>query len=66
MMLIDRIRFWLSKKPFIYTSEGKGFAVEGYNPFTDMVLVRMSQFGYVTGHNCISRSDFSALQEVPK
>jgi len=62
--MIARVKFWLAKKPFVYTRTGSGIAFVGYNPFFDAVRVRLSQFGYVTGHRSMSRTDYLARAEM--
>lgn len=60
--MIERIKFCLSEKEFVYTNSGVGMAVESYNPLTDTVRVRFSQFGYVTNTTTFSRKDY--LEEL--
>jgi hypothetical protein len=59
--MIDRLKFWLARKHFLYTASGRGIAFESYNPLTDKVLVRASQFGYVTGREQISRCEYLSV-----
>jgi hypothetical protein len=59
--MLDRMLFWASRKPFLYSVSGEGLAVEAYNPVTDMVRVRVSQFGIVVGWSCTTRGDFLHL-----
>ncbi len=57
-MIVDRIKFWWNK-PFVYNYQtGGGMKVQNYNPFTDVVTIRHSQFGYVTAISPKARTDF--------
>lgn len=61
--MLDRIKFFWNKPPFVYSDKGIGLAIEGYNPFTDKVNARFSQFGYVTGNRVISRQEYLELRD---
>jgi hypothetical protein len=64
-MIVDRIKFWWNKS-FAYNRQtGGGMKVQSYNPFTDVVTVRHSQFGYVTGISTKNRKDFLAQISDP-
>ena len=69
-MLDQIIFFWnflRNKIAFRYDkTTGIGWAIEGYNPFTDNVKVRCSQFGYVTGMKTLTRSEFENLPTLAR
>lgn len=58
---MNRIRFWLSRKPFKITKDMEGFAPVRYYPLNDKLLVRTSLRGYVTGHCLMTRAEFLAI-----
>ena len=62
-MIIDRIKFWFAKKRFIYAGNGSGFAFSRYRIFADVVEVRRSQFGYVTGWDEMTREEYLQIAE---
>ena len=57
--MIQRFKFLFSKHPFVYWKEtGGGMAFQGYNVFTDIVTIRHSLRGYVTGYRKYNRQEY--------
>jgi hypothetical protein len=56
--MLERIKFWWSGPSWTYSREGIGQARERYYPWSDTLLVRTSQFGYVTGNQIVTRPAF--------
>lgn len=56
--MFSRIKFLFSKKPFLYMADGLGIKPLSYNPFSDNLYVRFSQFGSVTHWSQIMRAEY--------
>ena len=63
MEILGIIRFKYTDKPFIFTKQGNGYAVEYYEIFSDKLKVRLSKHGYVTGYVKMNRNEWIKLKE---
>lgn len=55
--IIARIKFYFKKHEFFYKND-RGIAVDSYNPFTNIVCVRHSEFGYVSYYEHMTREQY--------
>ena len=55
--IISRIKFYFKKHELAYKN-GRGIVVDSYNPFTDIVCVRHSEFGYVSYYERMTREQY--------
>ena len=59
LKMIKRLKFLFTNHPFVYWKEtGGGMAMQSYNIISDIVTVRHSLRGYVTGYRKYKRQEY--------
>lgn len=57
--MLTRLKFARAPRQFFYdTDTGEGYSFVSYSIFQDTVIFRTSKFGYVTGKQTVSRSEY--------